>query len=59
MKLQINDVVITKCGEKHVIKRIVHEEAEGNTPFYRWDVNYPFDIEHAAMGDEHSIIAVQ
>ena len=49
--LQIGDKVTLKNGETHTISAIVNDEVEGNTPYYRWDVDWPYDIVHAAMDD--------
>jgi len=57
--LQVGDKVTLNNGEKHTISAINYggSEAEGNSAFYRWDVDWPYDIVHAAMNpDEHEIV---
>lgn len=57
--LRVGDEVRLANGEKHIISAIGYggSEAEGNTAFYRWDVEWPYEIVHAAMNpDEHTII---
>jgi hypothetical protein len=58
-KLQVGDKVTLKNGKTHTISAISYggSEAEGNTSYYRWDVEWPYDIVHNAMNpDEHSIV---
>ncbi len=58
-KLQVGDKVTLNNGEKHTILAITYggSEAVGHTAFYRWDVEWPYDIVHAAMSPaEHEIV---
>lgn len=59
--LLVGTVVELKDGSKIEIADIQYGDSEAvdATNFYRWDREFPYDVEHAAMDDEqHMIVEV-
>lgn len=49
--LSVGCIVTTNGGQQHTIAKIGFggEEGVAEDCFYRWDKDYPYEIEHAAM----------
>ena len=57
--LEVGCEVTLANGQKQIISKIVYDEAQGENAFYRWNVNIPYEIEHAAMyGSKLEIVDV-
>lgn len=56
--LEVGCVVTTNGGKKHTIAEIGFGGSEGvaEHPFYHWDKDWPYEIEHAAMNPETDAI---
>ncbi len=59
-RLEVGCKVTLANGEKQIISEIQHGmEAIGENLFFRWDAFFPYETEHAAMGDEYQIVDVK
>ena len=59
--LEVGCEVVTNGGKIHTIGKITYGDsvAESQNSFFRWEKEYPWEIEHAAMNPEtDSILTV-
>jgi hypothetical protein len=61
LTLEVGCVILTNGGKRHTIAEIGFEgdEAVAENCFYRWNKDWPHEIEHAAMHpDRDTILSV-